>query len=75
MSAETMWFKGWADACKDFGIWKSGTQVIGCMETPVRELIDRKGAKMNLCAKAPGCEAAYGSTCSLCRELRPMESI
>ena len=31
--------EGYIQAISDYGIWKDGTQVIGCMETPVREVV------------------------------------
>ena len=30
---------GYIQAISDYGVWKDGTQVIGCMETPVREVV------------------------------------
>ena len=33
--------KGYIQAIKDYGIWKNGTQTIGCMETPVKEVIQK----------------------------------
>ena len=31
--------EGYIQAISDYGIWKDGIQVIGCMETPVREVV------------------------------------
>jgi len=33
--------EGYIHALLDFGIWKSGQQVIGCLETPIQEIIKK----------------------------------
>lgn len=33
---------GYIEALHDYGIWKSGVQHIGCLETPVKEIIQKK---------------------------------
>ena len=37
------WVDGYIQAIKDYGIWKDGVQRIGCLETPIKEII----AKLN----------------------------
>ena len=32
------WESGWNNCLYEFGIWKDGKQVIGCMETDIKEL-------------------------------------
>ena len=32
--------EGYTQALLDFGIWKDGTQVIGCLETSVKEIVE-----------------------------------
>lgn len=32
--------EGYMQAISEYGIWKDGTQVIGCMETSVQEIIE-----------------------------------
>jgi hypothetical protein len=52
-TARTMWLgknanshmkdcydEGYMQAISDYGIWKDGTRVIGCMETSVLEIIE-----------------------------------
>jgi len=34
--------QGYSDAVHDFGIWKDGVQRIGCLETPIKKVLDRK---------------------------------
>jgi hypothetical protein len=33
------WSRGYARAILDYGIWNDGTQHIGCLQKPVREII------------------------------------
>jgi hypothetical protein len=33
---------GYTEALKDFGIWKNGVQHIGCLETPIKEVLAKK---------------------------------
>lgn len=35
-------FNGYAQAVTDFGIWRDGIQTIGCLETPIDEIIVQK---------------------------------
>lgn len=37
--------EGYTEAVKDFGIWKDGVQRIGCLETPIKEVLARKFGK------------------------------
>lgn len=39
--ADEAWRDGYIQAIKDFGIWKDGVQRIGCLETPIKEIIAR----------------------------------
>lgn len=34
--------RGYVDALNDYGIWKDGVQRIGCMETPIKDVIAAK---------------------------------
>ena len=36
------YLKGYIEAVHDFGIWKNGNRTIGCMETPIKKVIERK---------------------------------
>ena len=36
------YLKGYWNALYDFGIWKDGTQVIGCLEHPIKEVMQKK---------------------------------
>lgn len=36
------YMKGYVEALSDYGIWKDGVQRIGCLETPIKEIIKRK---------------------------------
>lgn len=40
-----MWMDGYEQACLDFGVWRHGVQVIGCLETPVKEVIAKLRGK------------------------------
>lgn len=33
---------GYCDALRDYGIWNNGVQTIGCLCTPIKEIIERK---------------------------------
>jgi hypothetical protein len=34
-----LWAKGYVQCLRDYGIWNSGVQTIGCLETPIKEII------------------------------------
>ena len=34
--------EGYSDALHDFGIWGNGVQRIGCLETPIKEILKSK---------------------------------
>lgn len=34
--------QGYTEAVTDYGIWKDGQQTIGCLETPVKEVLKKK---------------------------------
>ncbi len=36
-----MFLRGYETAVRDFGIYKDGVQKIGCLETPIKEIIER----------------------------------
>lgn len=36
------YFEGYSDAAYNYGIWRNGTQVIGCLDTPVKEAIKKR---------------------------------
>lgn len=36
------YLRGYWDSLSDYGIWVSGTQVLGCLETPIKTLMKRK---------------------------------
>lgn len=36
-----MWMRGYENAVRDFGIYRDGIQKIGCLETPIKEVIER----------------------------------
>lgn len=36
-----MFLRGYETAVRDFGIYKDGVQKIGCLETPIKEVIER----------------------------------
>lgn len=42
------YLRGYCDALLDFGIWKNGTQTIGCLETPVHIVMERQAKKHGL---------------------------
>lgn len=33
--------RGYIRAVRDFGIWKNGVQTIGCLDTPVKTVVNR----------------------------------
>jgi hypothetical protein len=39
---ERFYREGYCDAVRDFGIWKDGVQRIGCLETPIKEVLARR---------------------------------
>lgn len=39
--------EGYKKALDDYAIWKDGVQVIGCMETPIKEIIAKIDAEEN----------------------------
>lgn len=36
------YLRGYWAALNDYGIWKDGSQTIGCLETPIREALFRE---------------------------------
>lgn len=45
---EKFWLKqGWEAGVRDFAIWKDGEQVVGCRQTPLKEVL-KKGPNTNL---------------------------
>lgn len=36
------YLKGYFEAIEDYGIWKNGTQIIGCLENPIKLVKERK---------------------------------
>lgn len=54
-------FEGYREAVTDFGIYRDGVQVIGCLETPIKEVINRKYFELYPdchsidCGGCPGC--------------------
>lgn len=42
---ELSWVRGYAQAIRDYGIWSNGTQHIGCLETPIKEVIKNLAEK------------------------------
>lgn len=45
-SEREAWRKGFFDCLDMFAIWKDGTQVIGCMETDIKEIQRKVDAKL-----------------------------
>lgn len=39
---------GYWEALQDFGIWRTGVQHIGCTETPIREAMLKKAARLKV---------------------------
>lgn len=42
------WARGYVQCLRDYGIYRNGTQVIGCLEKPIKEVIKEVAESVGL---------------------------
>lgn len=49
ITTNVVWYlRGYWKALNEYGIWNNGVQRIGCLETPIKEVMIKKLKNMNL---------------------------
>lgn len=39
IAKQCAWARGYIQAIRDYGIWNNGSQTIGCLDKPIKEII------------------------------------